>query len=281
MWILIRRYHSLGIKLIKILVYYRGKGMSSPEELVLEAERAVNAATEKNVILRVFGGVAIRVHCPSTSKSPLLREIADVDFFGLSKQSGKIQMVFKELGYIPAVRFNAVRGRTRLLFYEPKTNKQRDIFLDTFDMCHCFDLRKRLTLEPFTIPLTNLFLTKLQIIELNERDYKDLISLLLDHEVGEEEAMEVINGAYIATLCAKDWGMWKTFTRNLEWITYYVEKSQLQPLDQKFVKERIDKLRKMIDVKPKSVAWKLRSTIGERMLWYNPVEEVAKTIKFE
>lgn len=257
------------------------KGMSSPEELVLEAERAVNAATERNVILRVFGGVAIRAHCPSASKSPLLREIADVDFFGLSKQSGEIQKVFKELGYIPAVRFNAVRGRSRLLFYEPKTNKQRDIFLDTFDMCHHFDMRKRLTLEPFTIPLTDLFLTKLQIIEMNKRDYKDLISLLLDHEIGEGDAEEVINGAYITMLSAKDWGMWKTFTRNLEWIASYVEKSQLLPPAQKIVKERIDKLREMIDARPKSISWKLRNTIGERMLWYDSVEEVAKTIKFE
>lgn len=259
----------------------RGKGMSSPEKLVLEAERAVNAASERNVILRVFGGVAIRSHCPSASNPPLLRKIADVDFFGVSKQSGEIQKVFKELNYIPAVRFNALRGRSRLLFYEPKTNKSRDIFLDTFDMCHRIDLRKRLTLEPFTIPLTDLFLTKLQIIELNERDYKDLISLLLDHEVGKAETEEMINGAYIATLCAKDWGMWKTFTRNLEWTTSYVEKSQLTPPNQKRVKMRIDKLQEIIDTKPKSVSWKLRSAIGERILWYNPVEEVAKTIKFE
>ena len=38
---------------------------------------------------------------------------------------------------------------------------------------------------------------------------------LHDHPVEEEDG-DAINGAHIARLCASDWGLWRTFTANLD-----------------------------------------------------------------
>jgi len=57
--------------------------------------------------------------------------------------------------------------------------------------------------------------TKLQVIKITEREYKDIISLLHDHEVGDSDAPETINGAYLAQVCAEGWGVYKTFLVNL------------------------------------------------------------------
>ena len=47
-------------------------------------------------------------------------------------------------------------------------------------------------MEPLTIPLAELFLTKAQIVQMNRKDVLDLLALLLDHEVGPGDA-ETIN----------------------------------------------------------------------------------------
>jgi len=40
------------------------------------------------------------------------------------------------------------------------------------------------------------------------------------------------------------------------------------------VEQRLDELWKAIDAQPKSVKWKLRSRVGDRVSWYQLPEEV-------
>ena len=93
---------------------------------------------------------------------------------------------------------------------EPGTNPAHaddhiDVFLDTFRMDHDIALARRLEVEPYTLPLADLLLTKLQIFRLNEKDVRDVITLLVDAEVGEHDGPGMINAEYIARLCADDW----------------------------------------------------------------------------
>jgi len=243
-----------------------------PEGLLKEAAELIKESAKRKLVLRVFGGVAVEHHCPSFQLRCLNREVADIDFFGLSKQSPQLEKTFIDLGYIPAVKFNIYHGAKRLLFYEPKTNGKRDIFLDFFEMCHRFDLRKRLAVSDFSIPLSDLLMTKLQIVEINVRDYKDIISILVDHEISDKESEEEINCKYIANLCAADWGLYKTSTRNLEWTKSYLEKTELGTDLKTKVNERMRTLVKEIEEEPKSAKWKLRGLIGERMSWYDEPE---------
>ena len=64
-------------------------------------------------------------------------------------------------------------------------------------------------------PLAELLLTKLQIIELNEKDVRDTVLLFHGHDVDDHDD-DAVNGARIAELCANDWGLWRTITANLE-----------------------------------------------------------------
>jgi len=242
------------------------------ESLLKEAIQLVEEAARRKLLLRVFGGVAVQHHCPSFQLPCLNREVADIDLFGLSKQSPQLEKTFIDLGYIPAVKFNIYHGAKRLLFYEPKTNGKRDVFLDFFEMCHRLDLRKRLALSGFSTPLSDLLMTKLQIVEINVRDYKDIISIFVDHEVSDKESEEEINCKYIASLCAADWGLYKTSTRNLEWTKSYLEKTELGSDLKTTADERMRRLVKEMEEEPKSAKWKLRGLIGERMSWYDEPE---------
>lgn len=251
----------------------------SAEELIKEARVLIEEASKRGLTLRTFGGVAIIYHCPSAHAPPLLRKIADIDLFGLSKEASSIKKVFTELAYVPSEMFNALHGNKRLLFFESQNNVRRDVFLDFFEMCHRFDFRKRLALGSFSIPLADLLMTKLQVVEIEERDYKDLFAILLDHELGNSDDEETINKEYIADICSGDWGIYKTFTKNLQLTLSHLEKSNLEKGQREIVEEKIRRLLETMNAKPKSLKWKLRSLIGERMSWYE-LPEVPKPIKF-
>lgn len=232
-----------------------------------EANRIVEVAGEKDIVLRLIGGLAFSVRCPSASHEGLKRKYVDIDFVGYSKQSKGTKQLFSELGYVPRDRFNAMNGDSRLIFNDMENQRRVDIFLDEFRMCHRFDFRDRLGIDERTIPLADLLATKLQIIEINQKDMKDIFSLLVDFEVGETDD-GMINGSYLARLCGGDWGVYKTLTLNLDRLLKNLPETGLGASQQALVQARIDQLRRRIEGAPKSLKWRMRERIGERVQWY-------------
>jgi hypothetical protein len=142
-----------------------------------------------------------------------------------------------------------------------------DIFVDRMQMCHKLDFRARLQVDPRTLSLADLLLTNLQIVEINEKDMLDVMALFMDFVV--ENSDRCINAAYIAGLTANDWGLYKTLDTNLKKMKAFALERHF-PLQ---VAERIDNLLAAIDQQPKSLSWKARSMIGERVPWYELPEE--------
>lgn len=237
------------------------------ESLAEEAERILRAAETKGVILRLLGGVAVGLRCPSASDAPLSRRYVDIDVIGHRRETAKITRLFKELGYKARERFNALQG-SRLIFNDIKNSRRVDVFLDTFEMCHKFDFKNRMELEPKTLPLADLLSTKLQIVEINEKDIKDILAMLLDHDVSVEDVQDKINANYIARLCAEDWGIYKTFTTNLGRIRDYASRIGVSEEQSRRAAERAEKLRNLIQESPKTIGWKMRAAVGERRRWY-------------
>ena len=231
-----------------------------------EAARILEVADAEGMPLRLLGGLAIYIQCPSaTSDQRLQRTYHDMDFVTLSKWGGKTKALFTKLGYTGNKTFNALHGHQRLLFWDEQHERQIDIFIDRMQMCHIIDFRSRLQLDRRTLPLADLVLTKLQIVEINEKDIMDAITLFHDHDVTDNG----IDANYISGLVANDWGLQKTLELNLK-------KVQAFTLERDFpahVSERIDALIAAMEARPKSLGWKARAMIGERVRWYELPEE--------
>ena len=211
--------------------------------------------------------MAIYIRCSSARGPPLARRYVDIDVMGHSKQGNDIKKMFLDLGYAPRTKFNAMYGDRRLIFNDPEHERRVDVFLDVFEMCHKFDLKDRLKLDGYTIPPADLLLTKLQIIEINEKDLKDLTCVFLDHEIADKDG-ETINGGYIAKLCGNDWGVWKTLNMNLDKLSSLVPGFQLGDRGTVAV-SRIQTLKKKIEDEPKTLRWKIRARVGEKAAWYD------------
>lgn len=240
-------------------------------EISEEALRIVDTANAEGLPLRLLGGLAIYFQCPSVRSHELLqRRYNDMDFVTLSKSGAKTKVLFNTLGYTANKTFNALHGHQRLLFWDEQHKRQVDIFIDRMQMCHNLDFRSRLHVDQRTVSISDLLLTKLQIVEINEKDIFDIIALFHDHDVmGNDQG---VNADYIAGLTANDWGWYKTLEVNLQ-------KTRAFALEHHFpasVTERVDALLAAMDARPKSLGWKARAVIGERVRWYELPEEARR-----
>ena len=243
-------------------------------DLVQEGERLLALAHDHKSPFALLGGVAVRLHA-SEVPAALDREYKDLDFAVPKGGSGAAGKLLADAGYEPQIVFNAMNGKERLLFHDTGNGRQVDVFVGAFRMCHEIPLSDRLRPGERTVPLAELLLTKLQIIELNEKDVRDTMLLLHGHEVAEHDD-DAVNGARIAELCAEDWGLWRTITRNLERCGEHVDDYAL-PDDRKVqIRDRLSRLLAAIEVAPKSRGWRMRDRIGERKRWYDLPEEVER-----
>jgi len=129
-----------------------------------------------------------------------------------------------------------------------------------------------------TLPLAELFLSKVQIVTLNRKDVLDLLALILDHEAGPGDE-ETINTDLIAGLCAKDWGLYTTVSLNNQKLAEFVDNGEVQLDDtqKQTIKDRLGTIQQAMDAAPKTRGWKLRARVGTRVRWYEEVEEVQRT----
>jgi hypothetical protein len=243
-------------------------------DIVAEGRRLLELASSRGVPLRLLGGVAIRLRAPGELPEAFSRRYADLDFVTAKRGSKGVQQFFRAEGYEPQVAFNALQGQERLLFFDTANDRQVDVFVGSFAMSHKIPVGDRLELEPATLPLAELLLTKLQIAELNEKDVRDGLAIVHGHAVAEQDG-DTVNSARIAELCCGDWGLWRTITGNLATCREYVERFELSDEEKDRLRARIDELLERIEREPKSRGWRLRARIGERKRWYDVPEEVA------
>ena len=247
-------------------------------DILAESRRILSNADEGGLTLRLLGGVAVRFVCPSAAKEALSRGYRDADFAGRASETRELKALFAELGYEPREAFNAMQGGRRLIFNDMGNGRRVDVFLDYFEMCHKLDLRRRIKLRAETLALADLLETKLQIVQMNDKDYRDIIALLIDHELGQDDEADKINLAHIVGLCSEDWGIYRTFTGSLEKVIGSLERYDLEQADRDAAEKRARKLLAAIEGAPKTLKWKLRARVGERAAWYETPESDAAVV---
>lgn len=245
-----------------------------PEPLpdpVEESVRLIDAATARDVTLRAIGSVA--VHLRSPAGGPLLeRPVHDIDLVAKRGSRSAVTRILVGAGYAPDEMFNALHGSRRLLFYDEPNQRRLDVFVGEFAMCHPIPIAERLDRHPRTVPLAELMLTKLQIVELTDRDQRDIYNLVYHHEVGSADG-EGIEGDYVADVCSRDWGLWRTARQTIERARANVGGYALDAEAVGRINARLETLWGTIDQAPKSARWKLRSRVGDRVRWYQEPEE--------
>lgn len=246
-------------------------------EYVDRALELVEAARARGLELRILGSLAYRLHCPANLAlfEQMKRDLTDVDLAGRSDQRREVRSYLEERGYVIDQDLLVTTEGKRYAFADPGSAMVVDVFFDELYFCHPIPLRDRLELDFPTITPTDLLLEKTQIVEINPKDIKDSLVLLLEHPLGPDG--DAIDAGYVARLLAADWGFWYTVTRNLERLRRSLDDGLLTAEQAAIVTGRIDELERAIEGEAKTARWKLRARIGPRRRWYQEVAEKSET----
>ncbi|HEV8404053.1 MAG TPA: hypothetical protein VGQ31_13565 [Candidatus Limnocylindrales bacterium] len=243
---------------------------------VEEVRRLLTAANGSAVPVRAIGGVAVALIAPTIGRLSPTRTYHDIDL-AATGPAGPVSELLGGHGYEAARRFNALNGSERLLFHDP-AGRRVDVFIGTLRMCHTLPFATRIATHAWTLPPADLVLSKLQIVELTERDAQDLLALLADHPLTPSDG-DGIAIDRIEAVCGGDWGWWRTVDDNLRRL---IERWRAERLaaaaDSAAILERgIERavgLRGVLADAPRSVGWRLRAIVGPRVRWYDEPEEV-------
>jgi hypothetical protein len=247
--------------------------MSGPEDDPLpEAVALVEEAARAGLKLRLLGGLGVRVLCPGFP--PRQRPGQDIDLACASKGRRDVTSYLESSGCVPDKMFNSLNGDRQMYFTAP-SGRPVDVMVDRLVMCHTLDFRPSFSNSSHTIDPADLLLSKLQIFELNAKDAHDITHLLSGVPVG--DAREAICAKRFGEILAADWGWWRTTTRNLEKLPALLDENpaMIPPQARFDPREQAARLLAVAQAVPKSVKWKLRANVGERVRWYELPEEVA------
>jgi hypothetical protein len=249
---------------------------SEREKFENELKAILKASDDAAILLRVIGSLAFQMHCPQFGylQAALGRAYTDIDFGAYTRQNRQISELMAQMGYVENREVYIASEGERAIFDKPGTGLHVDIFYEKLDFCHAIYWKGRLEVDNPTIPLTELLLEKMQIVQINEKDIIDTIMLLLEHPLGDIDK-ETINIKLAAQLCAADWGLWRTTTMNLDKVKQLAHGyPQLTDEQKARVESQVDEALLRLNSEPKSLAWKLRDRVGDRVKWYKDVDEV-------
>ena len=248
------------------------------KKLLGEANRIIETAEKKNVLLRILGSIAFRLHCSKYVDylDRMDRKLTDLDFASYSSQRNKIENLLAELGYVTqSYALVAVATLGRSIYWRSDNKEVKvDIFWDRLSMNHTVNFLKRLEFDKPTIPLTEMLQEKLQIVQLNLKDVKDTTILLLEHEIATDSSdRETIDLSPVLKQASSEWGYYYTFTTNLSKIRDVLhEMNVLSDKEKSVVENKIATIMDALEAVPKSLSWKLRAKVGPKTKWYNEVQ---------
>lgn len=245
----------------------------NPELFYSEAIRISDEAERRGIKLRILGSLAFRIHCPGNVHllDQMKRELTDIDYVGRSDQRHQFKDFLSDMGYIVDQDLLIATEGTRFFFKHPDTGLGIDVFVDKLNYCHPIQLKDRLGLDHPTITLVDLFMEKMQIVEINEKDFKDTFVLLLEHDFGAGHT-EKIDLDYLCGILSNDWGFYYTFTMNLgkakDFLPNYAVLNEHQTAA---ISGKIDYVLSVLEQVPKTLRWKIRAKLGTKVKWYQEI----------
>jgi len=240
---------------------------------------------EAKLRVRLMGGLAIRIQSRSATRPPYERSYGDFDLVAHDRDVPALRRLLDGAGYVGDKLFNAIHGAQRLVYSAADGRWSVDVVIDRLEMSHTIGLKDRLATDGLTLDLADLLLTKLQIWETNRKDLGDMVCLLADHPLaavgrlsaaaGPDGAPAPIDLVRLRSVLGADWGFCHTVERNLPAVADRWAETPIPgapyPVD-----AQVATLLAALAAAPKTLGWKGRARVGERVRWYETPEEARR-----
>jgi predicted GNAT family acetyltransferase len=140
-------------------------------------------------------------------------------------------------------------------------------------MCHVLNFKGRLPAGSRTLAPADLLLTKLQIVEVNDKDLIDSVALVLKHPISQND-QDSIDLRMLREVVGDQWGWYTTISDNLVKVAQRLSTVGLSDAETETVSARVQELQAAMEAFPKTLKWRARSIVGRKVPWYDLPEEV-------
>jgi hypothetical protein len=216
-------------------------------------------AEDAGIPVRLLGGVGVGVLLGDRWPKRCRREHGDIDLAARGRDRRAVGRLLEAEGWVPDREFNALHGRERLVFQD-RDGVKLDVVLDVLRMCHAIPLGPAFEGDGPTLPAWLLLVSKLQVVELTEKDRLDIAALLVGCR------FEQLGAERIAADCADDWGLWRSLTGTLRAVRQQPPSLPDDELGR--LRGTAARLLERLETVPKTLRWRLRDRVGERVRWY-------------
>jgi hypothetical protein len=255
-----------------------------PEFLTTCAQAFVDLASRLGLKLRVMGGVAARIRCPNMGANGFARPFHrnDIDFVADASQIASLNDLMLGSRCVLKVTHQYWGGEHRRYEYrsEQGINLAVDVYFGLLRFNHEIPEPYFSEASRYTIPITQLLLSKLAIVEIREVDMRDAAAILAEHSIGYNNDRDVLRPRVLlkawCTGCS-GWGLAKTCANNIAAIRQHVAAISSTPTAvTSLVTQRLDDLERLGVKCSKSACWRTRAAVGTSFLgkpvqWYNTV----------
>ena len=267
---------------------------SRHEAMMAEARRIIDAGNDRGVVLRLTGGLAERHYAIDHEFAE--RDYSDIDLIGLKRQTTEIHQIFLDLGYQENIHVAMATGNSQRQYFRPQhalesrvhmskrahampvmsavpPSDHIDVFMDAMKMDHELDFRDRLEINTYAVDPADIFLSKLQIVNLSEKDAHDVVTLCKDVYVDFHTHPGVLDLEHVAETCAADWGLYIDVISNIDKVLERLDDYDLSPMETNRIARTLELAQDMMTEHSKSLRWRMRARVGKRLRWYNEVDE--------
>jgi hypothetical protein len=144
-------------------------------------------------------------------------------------------------------------------------------------MDHDVDVQDRLDIDDYAISPADALIAKLQIGKINQKDAHDVIALAKDVPLRDVDDDTCIDVLHVANVCSRDWGLYHDITTNLDIVLAMVDDYGLTEGEQERVYTRLAAVKESVENASKSVRWRLRASVGQRVAWRREIEDTEGT----
>ncbi len=232
------------------------------------AKNVVDEAKNLDITSRLYGGCAVWLNNYEFKNllSQKGRVLKDIDLFSYSTEKERLKNLLIKIGYEPAVQ-SPVSSFYMNVFY--KNDLKLEVVYDSLRYCHDIEINKYDFRDQYTLNLSDLLLSKLQIVQLSETDIYDLWVLLFRlFKMEKQEQKKEIQS--LISVLSINWEFYYTVKMN---INKLMDKKSSEIFIIKYAEMNyfLKNLENEIEQCTKSLAWKLRSIVGTKLKWYKEI----------
>jgi hypothetical protein len=245
--------------------------MLPPEELSQIATDLIEQGHRHGVELRLFGGLGCWLKSPHTRAQFDSRFSRDRDIDLFTPRCGLFELnTFPHRCGFDRTEVESHKGGSVLRLTSRVRGEavEADIFVGRLNFSHGLNFGLEVLREGITFPFPELLIAKLQIHELTAADPPDLVMMTAEYDYGHDRG----NGEDLsraAEYCGRDYGLSLNVLSNIDKVEEWLESQHLPTGLATSSRLTLEKLRSLVKAARKTLRWKARSILGQRLSWYD------------